>query len=91
MQTDHLWHTEPVDSVLAALRSDQHAGLTETEAQQRQQQYGPNELIDRGGKHPLRLLWEQASSTMVLILIAAVVASAFNLPTLLILWGLIPI
>ncbi|MBP6803510.1 MAG: cation-translocating P-type ATPase [Chloroflexi bacterium] len=70
-----LWHTESIESTLDALNSSAQ-GLSETEAQQRQAQFGPNELIERGGKHPLRLLWEQVSSTMVLILIAAVVASA---------------
>jgi Ca2+-transporting ATPase len=44
--------------------------------QARQAQFGPNELTEKGGKHPLRLLWEQVSSVMVLILIAAAMASA---------------
>ena len=75
MQTKQSWHTESMEDTLAALNSSAQ-GLSETDAQQRQAQFGLNELIERGGKHPLRLLWEQVSSTMVLILIAAVVASA---------------
>lgn len=70
------WHTESVEAVLTALTSDPDNGLTDAQAQERLQQHGRNELIERGGKHPLRLLWEQASSTMVLILIGAVVISA---------------
>lgn len=53
-----LWHTESIESTLDALNSSAQ-GLSETEAQQRQAQFGPNELIERGGKHPLRLLWNR--------------------------------
>ncbi|MFO7679449.1 MAG: cation-translocating P-type ATPase [Chloroflexota bacterium] len=75
MQNNLLWHTKTVTETLDALNSSVE-GLAEAEVQQRQQQFGLNELIEKGGKHPLRLLWEQVSSTMVLILIVAVVASA---------------
>ncbi|MCB9430649.1 MAG: cation-translocating P-type ATPase [Ardenticatenaceae bacterium] len=70
-----VWHTESIESTLSTLSSHPETGLDATEALTRQQQYGRNELISKGGKHPLRLLWEQASSTMVLILIAATVVS----------------
>ncbi|MCA9995750.1 MAG: HAD-IC family P-type ATPase, partial [Anaerolineales bacterium] len=70
-----IWHTESIESTLSTLSSHPETGLDATEALSRQQQYGHNELISKGGKHPLRLLWEQASSTMVLILIAATVVS----------------
>ena len=70
-----IWHTESIESTLSTLSSHPETGLDATEALLRQQQYGRNELISKGGKHPLRLLWEQASSTMVLILIAATVVS----------------
>ncbi len=75
MQNNLLWHTKTVTETLDALNSSVE-GLAEAEVQQYQQQFGFNELIEKGGKHPLRLLWEQVSSTMVLILIVAVVASA---------------
>ncbi len=74
MQT---WHTKTVESVVHELKTNLEQGLDPAEAQQRQLQYGRNELISKGGKHPLRLLWEQASSTMVLILIVATVLSGF--------------
>ena len=38
--------------------------------------YGPNELVDRGGRSALRILWDQLRATMVLILIAAAIAAA---------------
>ncbi|MCB8969114.1 MAG: cation-translocating P-type ATPase [Ardenticatenaceae bacterium] len=74
--TQH-WHTQPAAAVLQHLKSSAEDGLTTAEAAQRLAQYGVNELIDKGGKHPLRLLWEQISSTMVLILIVATAVSAF--------------
>ncbi|MBN1967312.1 MAG: HAD-IC family P-type ATPase, partial [Anaerolineae bacterium] len=52
-------------------------GLDPAEAATRLAQVGPNELEERGGKHPLAILWEQFTSTMVLILIAAAVVSGF--------------
>ena len=72
-----IWHTQTVESVVNDLNTDLEQGLDLTMVQQRQQQYGRNELISKGGKHPLKLLWEQASSTMVLILIVATGLSAF--------------
>ena len=76
MQTHPLFHTLSVTETVDALKSSSAQGLSEAEVQKRQQQFGPNELIEKGGKHPLRLLWEQVSSVMVLILIAAAVVSA---------------
>jgi len=49
--------------------------LTSVEVQQRQAQYGPNELIERGGRTLLVILWEQLTATMVLILIAAAIVA----------------
>lgn len=77
MQNSPLWHTLSVTETLDDLNSSIAQGLSEAEVQKRQQQFGPNELIEKEGSHPLRLLWEQVSSVMVLILIAAAVASAF--------------
>ena len=42
----------------------------------RRAQVGANELLETAGKAPWRIFWEQISSTMVLILIAAAVVSA---------------
>jgi P-type Ca2+ transporter type 2C len=71
-----LWHTLTTDDVVAQLASDEQNGLTMAEASARLKRNGANELVDKGGKSPWRLLWEQVSNTMVLILIAAVVISA---------------
>ncbi len=71
------WHRLSVAAALQQLTVDPDQGLAPDEVQRRLAQFGPNELIEKGGKHPLRILWEQISSTMVLILIAAAVVSGF--------------
>ncbi len=70
-----IWHTQTVEAVLRELNVEPGRGLTDDEAARRREQVGPNELIERGGKHPLRILWQQFTSTMVLILIVAAVVS----------------
>ncbi len=71
------WHTLAVEDVVQQLNTDTKDGLDPAEVAVRRQQYGLNELEERGGKNPLRILWEQISSTMVLILIVAAVISGF--------------
>lgn len=71
-----MWHTLTTDEVVENLASNDQIGLTAAEAAQRLATHGRNELIDKGGKSPWLLLWEQVSNMMVLILIAAVVISA---------------
>jgi Ca2+-transporting ATPase len=66
-----------IDDVAAELKSDITQGLTSGEAQRRLAAHGPNELVEGQRISPLRLLWGQVTSTMVLILIAAAVLSAF--------------
>ncbi|MGD9876157.1 cation-translocating P-type ATPase [Desulfococcus sp.] len=75
--THKLWHTLTPEDVLTATGSDMIHGLSDTEAAARKTQHGPNELQERGGISPLRLLWDQFTNTMVLILIAAAVISGF--------------
>lgn len=69
------WHLQSVEEVVARLETDPSSGLSDGEAQNRLARVGLNELIERGGKHPLRILWQQFTSTMVLILIVAAVVS----------------
>ncbi len=70
-----MWYTRAVDDVLHELAVDGARGLDDAEVARRREQYGPNELTERGGKSPWKILWQQFSSTMVLILIAAAVVS----------------
>ncbi len=74
---DVLWHTQPAEDVSRALVVDISAGLTSAEVASRRAQYGPNELEDKGIESPLKMLWEQLTDPMVMILIGAAVISAF--------------
>jgi len=69
------WHLIEIQESIANLNSDGKSGLTKAEAVARLEQYGANELIERGGRKPLQILWEQLTATMVLILIAAAVVA----------------
>lgn len=68
------WHAQSTADVLKALSTSEN-GLTAAEAAARLRQYGPNELQEQASKGPLRMLLEQFTQTMVLILIVAAVVS----------------
>ncbi|WP_102128018.1 cation-translocating P-type ATPase [Deinococcus planocerae] len=71
------WHTLEAGATLAALATDPERGLGEAEVGARLARLGPNELVDRGVKSPWKILWEQLTAVMVLILFAAAGLSAF--------------
>lgn len=71
------WHFTDPEAVATALQTNLVTGLTPQVAEQRLAQYGPNELIDRGVKSIWKILWEQLTDVMVLLLIVAAVISAF--------------
>ena len=71
-----LWHTLPCEVVFSDLNSTP-AGLSGSEAVQRLAQYGPNELQASHGVSPWAILLEQFKNILILILLAATVASAF--------------
>ncbi len=64
------WHTLPTDDVLDRLGTSTD-GLGPDEAARRLAADGPNELTDRGSKPAWRILYEQVTAVMVLILIGA--------------------
>ncbi len=76
MNTTSDWYQLDPGTVLQQLGSDQERGLTPQEAVERLARNGVNELMERGGRTPLKILWEQVTATMVLILIAAAVIAA---------------
>ncbi len=69
------WHSLALQDVERQLQANFEQGLPAAEAARRRQQHGPNELVEIGGRGPLRILWEQLSSAMVLLLAAAAVVS----------------
>lgn len=73
-QTPH-WHTLTGAQVLRHLSVDPEAGLEEGSVSTRRDRFGPNELLERGLKSPWRILLEQFTDAMVIVLIVAALIS----------------
>ncbi len=71
------WHKSEINEVITRLKTDPEKGLSDGEAAQRLAQFGLNELVEKGSKHPLLILWDQIKEVMVVILLAAAAVSAF--------------
>jgi Ca2+-transporting ATPase len=71
------WHVLSRQEVIASLTTHAERGLGSAAAAARLARHGPNELIETGNKSPWRILWEQFTAVMVLILIAAAGLSLF--------------
>jgi P-type Ca2+ transporter type 2C len=69
------WYRLSADEALENLRSERR-GLPPDEAAQRLFEHGPNELVEAGTKGPWRILAEQFTSLLIIILIVAAVVSA---------------
>ena len=70
------WHRLDPSAVLRESGTDAAIGLTEPEAARRLTQHGRNELTGTGIRSPWRILWDQLTAFMVVILIVAAVVSA---------------
>ncbi|MFD2999507.1 cation-translocating P-type ATPase [Pontibacter toksunensis] len=70
------WYTSPKEDVLAELSSSVK-GIPDAEAGARLKKYGPNSLEEKKQKSPFKMLLQQFTETMVLILIAAALLSLF--------------
>ena len=70
------WHTQTTSDIFDQLQS-QPVGLTQAEASNRLEQYGPNELQAAQQISPWRILLEQFKNVLILILLAATVISLF--------------
>lgn len=71
------WYQIESSEVLSKFETDPEVGLSTQVAKARLEKYGKNELIDRGTKNPLLILWDQIREIMVVILIIAAAVSAF--------------
>ncbi len=69
------WHTLDGLDVVRELNTDVQHGLSADEAARRLAAYGPNALVERGRKGPWRILWEQLTATLVVLLLAAATIS----------------
>lgn len=70
-----LWHTVDVDQSLVLLDSHAIAGLSSQSVIERRQTYGSNELEELGGRPAWRILLDQFTNIMLLMLIAVAVVS----------------
>jgi Ca2+-transporting ATPase len=71
------WHTTDFTDALAKLNTDKTDGLANSVAQARLNEYGPNELVEKGSRTALRAVWAQLTATLALILIAAAIVAAW--------------
>ncbi len=71
------WFQQDVDTTLQTLNSDAKSGLSAAEAKTRLNQYGLNELVEKGTRSPWLILLDQLKDVMVIILIIAAVVSGF--------------
>ncbi|MCG9892346.1 MAG: cation-transporting P-type ATPase, partial [Thermosynechococcaceae cyanobacterium MS004] len=70
------WHSLDIEAAASRLKADCGAGLTTQEVQQRQAEYGPNELTESGGRSAWVILIDQFKNIMLLMLIAVAIISA---------------
>ena len=69
------WHSISPQETVQLLESDPNDGLTLQEVQQRQQQFGLNELQEAAGRSRLSILWDQFTNVMLVMLIAIAIIS----------------
>ena len=70
------WHIRTKEDVLAELATSAQ-GISDSEAEERLQKYGPNRLEEARRKSPFKMLLQQFTETMVVILIVAALLSLF--------------
>lgn len=73
---EHAWYLLERDETLRQLETSAETGLTSLEAARRLTVYGPNELVAKPLKSPLKIFWEQMTSPLVLLLLFAAGISA---------------
>ena len=69
------WHHLPKEEIELLLESDSNKGLDTFEIKHRQQQFGPNLLTLKKGKHPGILFLQQFHQPLVYILLAAAIVT----------------
>lgn len=74
MQT---WHALDKEKAEKILETDIQNGLSGESASRRLEEVGPNELVEKGVENPWKILWEQLTGIMVVILIVAALVSFF--------------
>ena len=75
-RTAQAWHSLEIDESLSALEADASQGLSTEDVQSRLIEYGPNELIETGGRSRWQILLAQFADVMLLMLIGVAVVAA---------------
>ena len=70
------WFLRTPEATASALEVDPAIGLSEADVQERQAKYGLNELREAPLRSPLKILWEQLTNPLVLLLLGAAAVSA---------------
>jgi Ca2+-transporting ATPase len=70
------WYKLETNLVINQLKSSAETGLSLPTVNKLQTQFGKNELEESGIRPPWKILWEQLTATMVLILLGAALVSA---------------
>ena len=71
------WHCTTIAEAVQQLETDAAAGLSSQQVAALRERYGSNELVESSGRGPWRILWEQLSGAMVLMLVVAAAVSFF--------------
>lgn len=68
-------HALPYATVIEEVKANPEDGLTTSDAKLRLEEYGWNELGDKGGVSPVKILIRQVANAMILVLVLAMVVS----------------
>ncbi len=75
-QGEFLW-TADCAQILRQLQVDARSGLPADQVRKRQTEFGSNQIAETASKSPWMILWSQLKSLIVVLLLAAAVASLF--------------
>ena len=72
---DHYWHVLTVDEVAQHLEVNSDSGLSAVQVRKRLLHFGANELTEKRARSPWRMLLDQFSDFMIIVLIVAAIIS----------------
>ncbi len=73
----HHWHTLSADEAALQLETSHQTGLSTTQAAERIARHGPNALQEKRRRSPWRMLLDQFTEFMIMVLIVAAIISGF--------------
>jgi len=75
--SQHHWHTLTADDATLRLETDQQTGLSAAQVAERMAYHGPNALHEKRRRSPWRMLLDQFTEFMIMVLIVAAMISGF--------------